>query len=594
MDAKDHYRRAISLEKRGRISEALRECDLSISLDPWEPRYHAKRAQLLKKLKRFEEALGEYDKAIRLDPINSRYHASKASILRSMKRYLDALREYDKALSLEYGNPRYIESREKIREELRSLGLNPSRLTSISTTNALIASLKERKVRKAKVLVGILESLGVSVTSLACELSSKGECRALLWIMENYQVNYQRCQDLRGFVDCIMSSRVLPRGVDDLLLALARDREYGKRLAGLALATAKDRGTRELAERLLTGNIEGVRLPPLDSWDPNLWLNREIYGYHAVKFLGKGGTSYVLLVEREGVKYAMKIPALSPSNKGETKVSQSTFSELASESSKLQEISRNADDLVKLYGIFSDLTTIRQILSGKVDLYLRTPPALIMEYMAGGDAESLLSREALFYSQRWEKIVTLILHRVARALNSIHSEGLVHLDVKTRNVFFTSDPGESGEEVLRNLKEQKVKVKLGDLGASRKLGTPVDQYTPEYCPPDQVKALLRRGGATKEMDVFALGATGYKMFTRRSLIPPEIVEMYEKAIEGDGEMIVKAERSYREMYLSLRIENAGPEMERLLKLMVHPDPGVRPSATQVAITLFKMSKAFSQ
>jgi hypothetical protein len=53
----------------------------------------------------------------------------------------------------------------------------------------------------------------------------------------------------------------------------------------------------------------------------------------------------------------------------------------------------------------------------------------------------------------------------------------------------------------------KVKVKLGDLGAAKRVGTSFDQYTAEYAPVEQVRAILLGGGADPKMDIFAFGAS---------------------------------------------------------------------------------------
>ncbi|WP_409366461.1 protein kinase domain-containing protein [Metallosphaera sp. D4-4] len=462
----------------------------------------------------------------------------------------------------------------------------------------LVESVRLKRYSTAKRYVGFLNSLGISTSSLACQFSRDKNCTVLLWLISNYNVDYNSCQDLKGFVQCILSSGNLPNNVDPLLLALEkRDRENAEKLAGLVLAKGVNERTRETARRIISPSTpapaqEKLNLPPLSQWDPSLWVNREIYGYQVKRVVGKGGTAYVLLGERGGQAYAIKIPFISPASAGErTRLSKTTFADMAGESSKLQEISTKTEDMVTLYGIFVDRTAITEILSGKVEVYLKSPPAMVMEFMGGGDVDSLLKEQAVFYSEKWERIVTFILMRVARALNVVHSEGYVHLDVKTKNIFFSSFPGRSGDEVFENLITGRVKAKLGDLGASKKVGGVLDQYTAEYCPVDQVQALLMRSGAHPRMDIYALGATGYKMLTGQILNPAEVVKLMDGAVDeylnrGNYSVLIdQAFREYQKFYAGLSLPGVDPELANVIKAMVNPDPVRRPTAGQVATNL---------
>ncbi|MEM3195643.1 MAG: protein kinase [Metallosphaera sp.] len=459
----------------------------------------------------------------------------------------------------------------------------------------LISVLKQGNYGSARRYVNFLNSIGVTPTELVCQLSREGNCEASLWLASSYKVEYDSCGDLKALVNCILASGKFPRDVSQLLVALERrDRLTAEKLAGLVLAKTNDERTREMARRLISTRKveERVDLPSLSNWDPSLWINRELYGYQVKSFVGKGGTAYVFLTERGGAKYAMKIPLLTASSNAErTRLSKSTFTDLAGESSKLQEISAKTDDMVTLYGIFVDRTTIKEILSGNLELYLKSPPAMVMEYMEGGDAESILSNQNVFHSAQWERIVAFILLKVAKALSVVHSEGYVHLDVKTKNVFFTSNPGSTGGEVLQSLLTGRVKVKLGDLGASRRVGGTIDQYTPEYCPVDQVEAMLNRGGASPKMDVFSLGATGYKLLTGRALNPVNVINLMDKAVEDYVEKrdykqtLAQASLNYQRFYMTLSLKDVNQDLAKLIKEMVNPDPTRRPSAHQVVSAL---------
>ncbi|QKQ99433.1 protein kinase [Metallosphaera tengchongensis] len=473
----------------------------------------------------------------------------------------------------------------------------PRGLTDPDKVKAKLSeALRAKHYSMAKRYISFLNTVGVTPTEVACQLSRQGDCSALMWIVKNYKVQYESCQDLVGFADCIMRGDELPSDVGTLLEVLAkRDSVYKERLAGLVLVKSGDERTRDIAKKVLSVPVpspapvrEDLNLPPLTQWDPNLWVGREIYGYQVKSVLGKGGTAYVLMAERDSKRFAVKVPFVSPPGSSErTRMSSLAFTDMAGESSKLQEISSKTEDMVNLYGVFVDKVAIKEIMSGKTLVYLKSPPAMVMELMEGGDAEGLLKEQAVFYSEKWEKVVAYILWRVSRALSIVHSEGYVHLDVKTKNVFFTSPPGRSGEEVLNNLLSGKVKVKLGDLGASRRVGSTFDQYTPEYCPVDQVQAMLLRKGASPSMDIYALGATGYKLLTSSPLNPQEVVELMDVAVErfmnrgNYSEPLDRAFKVYREFYSNIYVSNVSQDLLRVIKAMVDPDPERRPRADQV-------------
>ncbi|MCG3109816.1 Serine/threonine-protein kinase ArnS [Metallosphaera sp. J1] len=327
--------------------------------------------------------------------------------------------------------------------------------------------------------------------------------------------------------------------------------------------------------------------PLLSSWDPKIWIGKTVYGYDVEGVLGIGGTSFVLLGKRENRRYAIKIASVSPSSSSSsTRLGISTFSDLSKESSKLQEISERSNDIVKLYGVYADVNTIKEILEGKSYLYLTNPPAIIMELMTGGTAEDLVKKEAVFLSSNWPSVVKLIFTSTVRALSVVHRENYVHLDVKPRNIFFTEPPGNTGGEVLNNLIAGRTMVKLGDLGSARRRGERITEYTAEYCPVDQVEDMLLGRGARPDMDVFALGATIYRLINGTSLNPVEVVREMDGAVDaflrrGDFRAnLERAKRAYATVHSNLRLSRFH-EVEGLVRKMTDPDPTERPSIQEV-------------
>ncbi|AEB95168.1 protein kinase domain-containing protein [Metallosphaera cuprina] len=479
----------------------------------------------------------------------------------------------------------------------------PRGLNDVSNVKSyLISALSRSSYSEAAEYLRYLPS---NLDDLICKFSSEGNCEAVIWLIKNVNsINYDGCPDLKKVVECVVSSNDVPDSIYKLLTATERrDREAAERLAGFILARTRDPKSKEIARNVLSSTQElekakALNLPPLSQWDPSLWVGQDLYGYKVSSVIGKGGTSYVLLAEREGAKYAVKVPIIELSQGNErTRTTKLTFLSVANESAKLQEVSTKSEETVGLYGIFIDKTSIYEILKGKAEIYLRTPPAIVMEYMGGGDAASLMKVKDVFYSSRWERIVTFILLKLASALEVVHSEGYVHLDVKPQNVFFSSKPGTTGDEVLSNLLSGRVKVKLGDLGASKRIGSSIDQYSPGYCPVDQIEAMVTGGGADPKMDVFSLGATGYTLLTGYVFNTSELYKLFDEIasnyISGRPfkESLRKARLIYANHYRTLSLPNVNPSLSKLVRDAVDPDPRVRPTASELKSSLNSLLRA---
>lgn len=93
------------------------------------------------------------------------------------------------------------------------------------------------------------------------------------------------------------------------------------------------------------------------------------------------------------------------------------------------------------------------------------------EYCNGGALADKIAQEALSS----QELRTLLLH-VAEGLRYIHSEGLVHMDIKPGNIFISRekkmlnitnyDSADDGFEELddNSLLEEELTYKIGDLG----------------------------------------------------------------------------------------------------------------------------------
>jgi serine/threonine protein kinase len=121
---------------------------------------------------------------------------------------------------------------------------------------------------------------------------------------------------------------------------------------------------------------------------------------------------------------------------------------------------------------------------------------IAMELMKGGSMSDLLNDDSFFlflYSSKWEKNVYRAIEDIEEALNSLHSQGYVCMDVKPQNIFLTERPKQPYE--LDN-----VKFKLSDLRSAVRVNCKINQVTPLYSPPE-----VYLGVAKPSIDVFFAG-----------------------------------------------------------------------------------------
>ncbi|BDC00131.1 protein kinase domain-containing protein [Saccharolobus caldissimus] len=256
--------------------------------------------------------------------------------------------------------------------------------------------------------------------------------------------------------------------------------------------------------------IRSYKLYVPEPFDPSVWLGYVLYGYEVKQLLGNGGMGYVLLVERNGRKYAMKVMK-----------KEYTFVEMLYEVAKMQEISKRSEYLVKIFASFLD--------ENWTD-YFSSPPAIIMEYMEGGDLRSVLvdpEYSALRHSVKWPQVIAFIFSKLAKAIIEVHKEGYVHCDIKPSNILFNRKLPRYGEDALNALTKSEVIPKLSDLGSSVKLGTPVMHYTPYYAHP-----LQRFGNKAETMfDVYSFTVSLYVSLTNNFPFPEWLENEIEEAVK---------------------------------------------------------------
>ncbi|MEJ2775393.1 serine/threonine-protein kinase, partial [Sulfolobaceae archaeon RB850M] len=324
--------------------------------------------------------------------------------------------------------------------------------------------------------------------------------------------------------------------------------------------------------------------PSLSNWDPKLWVGKQLGVYRILSVIGEGGTSYVLKGYYDNRPYAIKVLKLANVRRGTTIV-KDYYSSMQKEASNLVSLS-DSPYTVKIYAVNVDENAIKSIISNNnTGIYLTDPPRIIMDFMEGGSVYELFKNSPLRYSQQWNKIVYKIIYYTSRALEYMHSQGYVHLDIKPQNIYLlrpldTNNP-------LVNLTDN---VKLGDLGSAVKIGGSISQLTLEYAPPEQLENVIIGKGASPSMDIFALGMTMYVLL-KGSIDRPDLDAMnyaFDYYSNGNTQYALQwlnyAKEQLKNWNFTLEIE---PEIKELLKKMLSPDPTERPTANEVANILSK-------
>jgi len=323
-------------------------------------------------------------------------------------------------------------------------------------------------------------------------------------------------------------------------------------------------------------------LPRLDNWDPRVWVGQEVHSYKITEHLATGLTGYVFRASfgQAGTEMAIKIPILR------TGTGAAALEETMSEATRLLELSEQSKYVVQLRGILVDRLNIQEIVRGDTQLYLRSPPAIVMELMKGGAAKGLLedpSYDSLYYSEKWGGIVMLIGYMIATGLETIHNAGFVHLDVKPQNILFNLKPPATGQEMRNQMKSGTLVPKLADLGSAVRIGGKVGQFTSEYAPGEQVLG----DSTASSMDIYALGATLYNMLTKTPVNSKKLIELMNTMTSnpGSGRTASDLKSTWNSFNPDFdRISKLAPSVP-VLKKMLDKDPRHRPSAGSAAALL---------
>jgi len=261
--------------------------------------------------------------------------------------------------------------------------------------------------------------------------------------------------------------------------------------------------------------------------------------------LGCGGWGCAYLCSRDGENVVFKIP------RGYEKLFE--HGSVPTISEKLMKKLREEAEVVKAL----KHPNILRLLS-----FSEVAPILVYEYADGGSVEWQLSRG-------WKpslRDVLLLGIQVGDALRYIHSRGLVHGDIKPSNVFFVNGV-----------------AKIGDFSALVKLISRTSSqsrfsYTPGFRAPEQAYSDIRLKafelGLESRMDVYMLGNLLLYILTGESVdgedaIKPGVVDEAVKKIEHT-------------------------KLRDLIRRMLDPEPGERPSDDEVVKELVEIHNSLSK
>ena len=176
-------------------------------------------------------------------------------------------------------------------------------------------------------------------------------------------------------------------------------------------------------------------------------------------------------------------------------------------------------------------------------LFWTTQMALAMEYVPGSTLAELREKEELDAARLVEIYIQL-----ADGMGYMHSQGIVHLDMKPHNVIITPEG----------------QAKIVDFGLARTKGnyTGRVQGTPDFMAPEQIKM----GWVDERTDVYNLGATMFYLVTGKSVQ----MTLTSRNGNGNGKATVGSQT-----FRSLEVEV--PEaMESLILASCRPQPAERP------------------
>lgn len=142
----------------------------------------------------------------------------------------------------------------------------------------------------------------------------------------------------------------------------------------------------------------------------------------------------------------------------------------------------------------------------------------VMEFIEGENLDNYIARKGKIE----ESEAIAIIREVGEALNYMHSEKMLHLDIKPKNIMRTPE----GKHYLIDFGLSKQFSEEGEPESSTTIGL----GTPGYAPLEQA-TYRQKDGFPATLDVYALGATLFKMLTGTR--PPEATVVLNDGFPAD-------------------------------------------------------------
>jgi eukaryotic-like serine/threonine-protein kinase len=278
---------------------------------------------------------------------------------------------------------------------------------------------------------------------------------------------------------------------------------------------------------------------------PSSFEAMEIPGYELLEKVGSGGMASVYRAKRKADSQvvALKIPM-------EQYVADAKF---------IRRFHREAEVAQRL----SHVNIVRTYEHGSIGIQ----HYMVMEYVDGRSLEGYIEGDELSL-----ELDVDIMKRVVRALQHIHSAGIIHRDIKPGNIMILRG---GVREVDGQKRVQPEAVKLMDFGIaggkvlSRLTMTGARVGTPVYMSPEQARGLK----IDHRSDIYSLGLVFYEMLTMQT------------AFKGGYEAIVH-QQIFQTPPPPRQINLKVPKvLDQLVMRMIAKDPDERPTLDEVYDTL---------
>ena len=140
---------------------------------------------------------------------------------------------------------------------------------------------------------------------------------------------------------------------------------------------------------------------------------------------------------------------------------------------------------------------------------------IVMEYCNGRDLSECLEKYKAAYHRPFpEKIVQYIMRQIVEGINFIHSNKIIHRDLKLANILVNF----SSENDKKSLNMMKTVVKIADFGFAKTLKSNLAYTvlgTPVYMEPQLLTNMIEKTpnmtGYDKKADIWSLGIVCYEM-----------------------------------------------------------------------------------